>query len=244
MRKPLKKYLRLAIVSLFLAFSGCTFIQEKTIKGDGEIISETFVVEEFSELFVGGAFSITLVKGDETKVIVEVDQNLLEYISVESKGNKLVIDKNRKVALNPTRMRIEVIYSGLEKIDLSGACNLVGNNTIESNSFELSVSGAAAVDLDLMVKELHLSLSGAGNIKLEGEAEKFFCDLSGASSLRAKDLVSESTDISLSGAGSAEVHATQSLKASLSGLGSITYHGNPPNTSISKSGLGSIKSAY
>jgi hypothetical protein len=243
MKKTLKNHLTIVLAALFLAFSGCTFIQEKTIKGDGEIISETFVVEEFSELIVGGAFSVSLIKGDDAKVVIEVDKNLLEYISVNSKGNKLVIDKNRKVALNPTRMRVQVTYSGLEKIDLSGACNLVGNETIEGDIFELSVSGAASVDLDFLVRELHLSLSGAGNIKLEGETEKFFCELSGASSLRAKNLVSQSTEISLSGAGSAEVHATGSLKASLSGLGSITYHGDPPNTNINKSGLGSIKRA-
>ncbi len=243
MKKIPANPLPVALVAMLFAFTSCTFVKEKTIQGDGEIISETILVDQFSELFVAGMFELVLVKGEEPKVVLEVDQNLREHIFIHHKGSKLVVDKGRGVALNPTRMKLEITHTGLEKVDLSGAASVVGNHTIEGRRFELSISGAASIDLDLLVGELHLNLAGAGNIKLEGEADKFFCKLSGAGNLEAPNLVTRSTEISLSGACSAEVHATNTLIVTLGGIGSITYHGDPPSTTINKSGLGKIKRA-
>ena len=64
--------------------------------------------------------------------------------------------------------------------------------------------------------------------------------MSGASRLDAEDLQVKAAQLSISGAGKAEVWASDSLKVSISGAGKVTYRGNP---TIEKdiSGAGSVR---
>jgi hypothetical protein len=57
----------------------------------------------------------------------------------------------------------------------------------------------------------------------------------------ALDLEVKKMDISLSGAGSAKVFVTGHLDASISGMGSIRYKGNPTVSKTDGSLFGSIK---
>ncbi len=61
----------------------------------------------------------------------------------------------------------------------------------------------------------------------------------GASALL--ELVAREVEIGISGAGDATVHATESLKARVSGVGNITYYGDPEHKRTKVSGLGHIK---
>jgi hypothetical protein len=64
--------------------------------------------------------------------------------------------------------------------------------------------------------------------------------MSGASKLNADDLQVRTAQISISGAGKAEVAVSDSLKVAISGAGKVTYRGNP---TIEKqiSGAGTVR---
>ena len=49
------------------------------------------------------------------------------------------------------------------------------------------------------------------------------------------------TDISLSGACSAEVYAAQSLNVTISGVGNASYYGDPESVNKNIAGLGRVK---
>ena len=49
-----------------------------------------------------------------------------------------------------------------------------------------------------------------------------------------------SAKVTVTGAGSVNVYATQELNATVSGVGQITYAGDPPVVNKSVSGVGSI----
>ena len=55
-----------------------------------------------------------------------------------------------------------------------------------------------------------------------------------------KRLRARRVSISVSGAASADVYAREYLDASVSGVGSIDFYGNPDKTNTSVSGVGSI----
>ena len=64
--------------------------------------------------------------------------------------------------------------------------------------------------------------------------------MSGAGDLEAYDLVSKYCKITLSGIGSAEIFVEEELEASISGVGGISYRGNPNKVRDDISGLGRI----
>jgi Protein of unknown function (DUF2807). len=51
--------------------------------------------------------------------------------------------------------------------------------------------------------------------------------MTGASKLMAEDLRVKVAEVSISGAGKAEVSASDVLKVAISGAGKVTYNGNP-----------------
>ena len=71
----------------------------------------------------------------------------------------------------------------------------------------LSVPGTC----DMTVKNLKnesftATLSGVGSLKLSGNTANFKCTVSGAGLVNAREFIANHTDITLSGAGSAEVY--------------------------------------
>jgi hypothetical protein len=64
--------------------------------------------------------------------------------------------------------------------------------------------------------------------------------MTGASKLDASGLQVETAELSISGAGKAEVAVSETLKVAISGAGKVTYTGNP-TVEKDVSGAGSIR---
>jgi hypothetical protein len=243
MQSPFFKSILFAGLAMALALSSCTYSEGKVTRGDGNVVTHTVSINYFDEIDLSGAFNVQLTKGSELQAVVETDENLQELVDVEVKGNTLFISTTGDVILKPTKMNLSITYPELRRLSIGGACKLGSNEAIVSETLSLIISGAADIDLGIEVEVLRTQLSGAGSIQFEGTAIEHYIELSGASSLKAEKLITQLTEIDLSGAGSASIFASETLKASLSGIGSIRYYGNPAQTQIDKSGLGSIKSA-
>jgi len=233
--------LTMAVAILMMA--SCTFSEGKVTRGDGNVTINTVMLDYFDEIDLQGAFNVKLTQGEAQQAVVETDENLQELVDVQVKGGTLFINTTRDAMLRPTKMELRITYPQLRRVTVGGACKISAEEEIASHDLVFDLSGAAEIDLSIMAGVLRTQLSGAGSIRFEGEALQHFVELSGASSLQAEKLITEVTEIELSGAGSAHVFASQLLKANLSGVGSIRYYGNPEQTQINKSGLGSIKSA-
>jgi hypothetical protein len=230
-------FLTIALISL--AFTGCTF-KGSSIKGDGNITSESYSTGFFNSLEVAGMFNIVLEPGYEPGITIETDSNLHEFISFENRNQTLIVKFDLLERIRPTKINLYVVYPELEKITLGGACKISSPVLFKAYSLEYDISGAASIDMELEVDNLITRLAGAGSINLQGSALNHRLELSGASKLNARNLITRTTDVQLSGAGSANVHVSQELAASLSGIGSIKYYGDPAHTSFNKSGIGKI----
>ncbi len=223
--------------------SGCQFSDATVVKGDGNIKTDSFLTEHFHSIDLQGAFQIHLNSGTEASVRIETDENLRAFINTEVQSGVLKIYAERDVMLRPSRLDIYITYTTLEQVSVGGACRLSAAETIHARELVLDTSGAVDIDLSINAHSLHTRVSGAGNIKLEGQTKEHLAELSGASNMRARELITDITKISLSGAGSAQVYAGTRLEAKISGIGKITYYGDPAETIIQKSGLGAIVNA-
>ncbi|MEO5562491.1 MAG: head GIN domain-containing protein, partial [Chitinophagaceae bacterium] len=177
-------------------------------------------------------------------VRIETDGNLMEYIEVRVNGDRLQIKVRNNFNLDPTKgINVYVsapVYNG---ISASGACDVSSENKlITSEVFDIDVSGASNITLDLKAPTIEGQMSGACKVNLKGETKDFKIDGSGSSEIRCFELMAENVDVGISGAGHADVFASVSLKADLSGAGSIKYKGNP-SVSQNVSGAGSVSKA-
>jgi len=228
--------------ALFITMASCVLVDSRSIAGDGNLVTDTLSLERFENIDLGGMFNVTLTRGNNPQVIIETDSNLMELVNIQVKAGTLTISTRNNQILRPTRSNLTITYPELTRVSISGAGTLRSTEPVESRELTFDISGAGEIDLIVDARILRTNLSGAGDLRLKGEAGQHYIDLSGASHLQSANLITRETLISLSGAGSAEVYASELIDASLSGVGSIRYYGNPAQRKVSSAGIGTIRS--
>ncbi|MCX6278919.1 MAG: DUF2807 domain-containing protein [Bacteroidetes bacterium] len=232
----------LMFASLFLGmtslFAGCNF--RGGIHGDGNVLKEVRKVSSFDGIDVSGAFEILLKQGATEEVVVEADANLLPVILTVVEGNTLKIETKKSVN-HVTSMKVFITVKDLKRIDVSGAVDIQTESRISVPELSIDASGATDSKLEIAVQKLRLDCSGASKIKFSGSATDVNMDLSGASDIFGFDLLAETYDLQISGAGNAQINVSKKIHAEISGAGSVKYRGSPTQVDQSVSGAGSIQ---
>ncbi|MEO6548919.1 MAG: head GIN domain-containing protein [Ferruginibacter sp.] len=209
--------------------------------GSGNIVTEKRNTGDFKGISVGGAFEVELKSGAMTEVIVESDDNIIHDIETKVSGDVLKIRTRNGHGFNNAHFKVYVTAPEINSIDISGAANIKATDPLKSTrkiSFDISGAGGCKAEVD--APEVFAEISGAGNMELRGKTKDYKAKVSGSGDLKSADLKSENTNVDASGAGTARVHASVSLKADASGAGNIYYRGGA-NVQIKTSGAGNIK---
>jgi hypothetical protein len=190
------------------------------VRGNGELVSEEREIENFSKIDVSGNFDVEIDVGNEEKLEILAESNLLSYIRTEVKKQTLFISTRKN--LRPRKdLKILITCTQLNAIECSGVNDIIASG-INSGEF--------AIDL-----------SGAGSIDISGEADVLHIEVSGAADLMAKNLLTEDIKIYVSGAANAEVYASNSCVAEVSGAGYIELYGDAEDVKMDISGAGSLE---
>lgn len=227
---------------IIITASGCRQVFGKRIRGNGHIQTETRSASSFSNIDVSGAINVYVRHDSVSSIRVEADENLLQYVEVHNEGGTLHIHEQDGVNLKPSKgIKVYVSGSGFRRFEASGACDIYSENRIlSSEEIDIDLSGASNVKMELKAPKVKTELSGAGTITLKGETKDFYVSSSGASDVNCFDLLTETTEIHISGAGEAEVSASVKLDVHVSGAGSVKYKGGA-TVNQRVSGAGSVK---
>jgi len=224
-----------------LMLSSCGYIGGKKVRGNGNWKTTERNFSSFNKIEVRGAIDVFITQGDFKPVKIETDENLQEYVEIREEGNTLIIETKSGYNLDPTQdMKVHVTAPVYKEIQASGACDIVSESKINNaEAISFGVSGAGEIKVELSAPKVDVDLTGAGSVTMVGETKDFSLELSGAGNAKCFDLKTENTDVSISGAGDAEVFASVNLTGSISGAGSIKYKGGAKH-SVSTSGAGSV----
>jgi hypothetical protein len=206
----------IVLIAVVAISAGCS---RPGVKGDGVIKTTNHPIADFSALVVSGGYKITWSSG-KPALTITTDQNLLPLIKTTVSGNTLQIDSEGTLA--PTKgITITLSSSSLADVQLNGAVELTASQ----------LSG----------HDLKLESNGAADISVAGSITNLEATLSGACRLNAKALKTQSATVTLNGASYGDVTVTETLNASISGTGMLTYSGNPKSVEKNVSGVGSIR---
>lgn len=205
-----------AFLFLFL-FGGCDWHR---IHGNGEIKTDHRTVTAFTQVDASGFYQLEWQPGPPS-FSVTTDENLLSQITNSVSGDELKIGMTGGAIAPSNGIRIVITSPSLNGVKLSGA--------VEFKATQLTGSKFA------------LETSGATKVFLSGKVDRLLADLTGASKLDAADLPAADVELSVTGAGKADVTAANSLQASITGAGKVVYGGNPKSVKKEIAGAGSIK---
>ncbi len=172
--------------------------------------------------------------GEIKEIKTEVVDGVLKLYQED--GFSFDIDENVKA---------EIVVGTLSSLTISGAADVKTEGNIKAAEFVLTVSGAGDVKIDeINATKLTVEAAGAADIDIKrGMVTSAQYHFSGAGDLKAYGLQSKEVSASVAGAGDIKVSVSDALSASISGVGSIHYKGNPPTLTKSISGIGSIVDA-
>jgi len=207
---------------------------------------ETRDVGPFSSISLSLPADLYLTQGNDTKVVIEAEQKILDLIRTEVVGNNLKIKYKSGIWNIRSNKHIKIYVStpDVEGLFLSGSGNINAETQIKTKSLDFSISGSGNIVIDdLVASDIEGHISGSGDIDLSGSetAETMEISISGSGDFFAENLKVNSVELRISGSGTCRVFAVSELEASISGSGSVYYKGNP-RVNAKASGSGKIRS--
>lgn len=203
---------------------------------------------EFTSLVFKSLGDVFLIQGDQCDLRIEGDPSLIDKVTTHLQDEELKITYAIDVAdwtglqwINTeNRLRYYVTVKALKQVHLGGA-GVIRADQLHGDHLKVRHAGIGALTLSgLHYRELEVTLGGLGEIRFEGEVTSQVVALTGGGSYHAVDLHSQEAEITLTGAGSAQVWVDEKLLARLSGAGNILYKGEP-QVDQTITGLGDVK---
>lgn len=212
--------------ALLIAIGSLVFASCSNITGSGNIVTEKRQTSSFRGISTGGAYDVELKKGPGVEVTVESDDNVIGYVETRVEGDVLVISTRDHINFMNTHTKIFVTAPEIKLFKTSGASSIKTKDmftSTEKMSFESS--GASSIEANVDAPEMYAKASGASKIELSGRTRDYKAVASGSADIKSGGLLTENTEVKVSGAASAHVHASVNLNAEASGSASVYYRG-------------------
>ena len=227
-----------SLIFLTIVSTSCIFMGP-SIKGNGNVVEETRKVKEFDEIRVSRGMNVYISQGDETKVIVKADENLLDAIETRIEGNTLKVTSNQNIRRATTK-KVFVTTPNISMIKTTAGSNVYSETVIISRNLDLLSSAGSNMKLKVNADNLSVSVSAGSNIKLEGKSESFSGKATSGSNLKAEELITKNSEASVSSGANIWIHTKNDFEGHASSGGNIFYYGNPETTDIDKSSGGNV----
>src|SRR5215471_19256863 len=212
-----RKALIISTIVLVAVLNGCKF--GRGIAGSGNRKTEKREVQTFNAIDSSGAYDIDVVCQKAASLQIEADDNLLPLIKTEVRGGVLFIKNDQEFHSSKSPM-VRITVPDLSKLTNGGAGE-VKIADVKNDQIALESDGAASMTASGTTKSTTITSNGAGKID-------------------AGNLHADKARVSVSGAATIDCYATEQLDVNISGVGNVSYGGNPKIVNKKISGVGSI----
>ncbi len=198
---------------------------------------------DFDAIEISGAAHVRFRQGDADAVFVEGDEEAQKALSLEVRGSQLIIRPAGTWKFwNNKRVNVNVTARNLQRVNISGAADLLAAAPVHLARLHISISGSGLARFDqLKAEQLNFHVSGAGDGQMAGQVGELTVSVSGRSEFRGEDLMAQRARVRVSGIAEVKVWAVQELQVSVSGVGTVDHWGSA-NVQRSASGIARINS--
>ena len=160
------------ILTAILLATGCMFVTVsgpgKAGKNDGNgiVVEKDFGICDFARIKLDVPAEVTYTVADNPSMIVRLDENLMDDLSVSVKDGTLKIGSSRPLR-NYKELSVLLSSTALLELDCSGAVDFVSHGPLRGDIFTLKTRGATHADIDSMaVRFTRMTVNGAGDINV------------------------------------------------------------------------------
>lgn len=210
-----------AALAAALALTACS----SSVNGDTE--SKTIALADIDELSVASGFTVTIRKGNTTKLELTAHPDIINKVKTDVSGKKLSLFINGSDDKNGATKRAVLTVKDLRSIDQSGGSLVTCLDTFRAAKFEAELSGGSRLDLLHTGTELELDFSGGSTVNAHGRSNKIDVEMSGGSTYNGFSYFSRIGEFGFSGGSTGYASVSDTAEARLTGASRLVIKGSP-----------------
>ena len=217
-----------------LFFLACLFVLHNVCAQE---ITKT--LGDFSTVKVFDKISVKLVKSNENKIVITGSR--AEDVELVTKNNDLKIRMKLSKLLQGEEINATLYYKFIDEVEASEGAYVSSEDIFKVTSITLNSKEGSHIKLTLDVQKVQAKLHTGGIIELNGKASAQDVTITSGGILKAKNLATSQTEISVNAGGEADVNASELVDAKIRAGGNIDIFGSPRQVNKKTTAGGNIE---
>lgn len=232
-------------INKLIVFAGIMliFISISAKKNEEASLNFKENLSNIDQITISGEFNLHISQSKTPSLRIEGKKDELRNIKVKVVDNQLIItpEKGKKIFNQDPEADIFLTLNTIEVVKLDGNIDLTSSETLKGATLFISAGGRSNIDLnDLQYEKIKIIGESASQIVVRGNCDQLWIKLDGAGLIDAQNLKASDAFVTCDGIGNIIVNSDHILQATLDGIGSIQYLGNPQIIKKDIEGLGTI----
>lgn len=228
----------LSVLFLFPVLAGCLRqVIPQTVRGAGELTTQERNLTGVQGVALNTLGDLTIVPGEQQKLVIEAEENLLQYLVSDVQRGVLNISVQQGIDLQPTQpIRYTLTVPALDELTTNSLGSILAP-ALQAGNFQIRANSAGDIQLaGLDATELRVTISSSGDVQIDGgQVQEQSIRVSSEGNYRAPNLGSQIANVRLSSSGNAVLRVAERLSGVLSSSGNLTYYGDPIVEAITSS---------
>lgn len=182
-------------------------------------------VGDFSSINVFDKISVELIQSNESKIEIKGDR--ADEVELVNKNGNLKVRMKLKKLLDGEEVNVKVYFKSLESIDASEGSYVISEDIFKQTAIKLNAKEGAEIRLMIDVQKAEIRAVTGATIKVLGSATNQDASVGTGGILRANELETSQTTVTITTGGEADVRATELVDAKVRAGGTITVFGSP-----------------
>jgi hypothetical protein len=180
---------------------------------------------DFDEVKVFDKITVKLISSSENKVVITGDR--ADEVETVNKNGELKIRMPFPQLLSGNNIVVKLYFNSIESISASEGSSVSSETDFKQTMLDLNAKSGAEINLKIEVDKVNAKASAGGIINVSGKATNQDVVITSGGILKAKNLHTTQTSISVAAGGKSEIYATTLVDAKVKAGGSIYIYGKP-----------------
>lgn len=213
------------------------------VQGSGALAQREHLVSSFTRLHLSITGTVRFVVGDEERVLVEADDNLLEYVGVVNSGRTLYITSENKLRSPAySALTVTVYLRQLSALNIAADGDLRCPDLLRVGTpLEVKIQSNGNTELHLAAPALTLTVASNGDVLLGGEADDVQVKVASDGHFDARRLRAGRLTVRNRSNGNVRVWAGHTIELHHGGNGTLHYAGPARLLDVNQRGSGEVR---
>ncbi len=201
----------------------------EVVRGSGSVITEERSVSGVKRVKVANQGDLIIEIGDEEKLLIEAEDNLLPYLSSDVQGGELVLRTQSNTNIRTTRpIRYYLTVNALEGLEVTSSGGISAPK-LQADRFSIGITSSGDISIDSVdADHLEVDISSSGSVTIaDGMLESQDISINSSGSYDARQVASQSAVVRINSSGNARIWVIEKLDVNINSSGDVYYRGDP-----------------